>query len=113
MGRLSGLHKDVLSLYRAILREARAKDCPETFQYVREEFRSQAHSIGKRDFQVIEHMLRHGHTNSKCPRCQVSVLHAMSPSPPADPATAKGSEARAPNLFVFLRTSKQAKRKLS
>ncbi|KAK8165758.1 complex 1 protein-domain-containing protein [Phyllosticta citribraziliensis] len=63
MAKLSGLQRDVLSLYRNCLRAARKK--PEDTRrnwkaFAREEFEKNM-SIGKRDFGAIEYMLRKGH----------------------------------------------------
>ncbi|OTB14223.1 hypothetical protein K445DRAFT_63424 [Daldinia sp. EC12] len=49
--RLSGLQKDVLSLYRKCLRESRKKPVVRVFSI----------NIDKRDFAVIEFLLRKGH----------------------------------------------------
>ncbi|KAK8180199.1 hypothetical protein HDK77DRAFT_383943 [Phyllosticta capitalensis] len=56
MVKLSGLQRDVLSLYRQCLRAARKK--PEAS--CRQEFEKNM-SIGKRDFGAIEYVLRKGH----------------------------------------------------
>jgi succinate dehydrogenase assembly factor 1 len=83
--RLSGIQKDVLSLYRRILREAARKDRNEageeipfttllrttsgdsassppgrTLSYAAEEFRRQATSTRRSDFKKIEYLLRRG-----------------------------------------------------
>ncbi|PMD39717.1 complex 1 protein-like protein [Hyaloscypha variabilis F] len=61
--RLSGLQRDVLSLYRKCLRESRKKDAiarPHFESFARQEFEK---SIGldKKDFSTIEFLLRKGH----------------------------------------------------
>mmetsp|Transcript_5698 Transcript_5698/g.8081 ORF Transcript_5698/g.8081 Transcript_5698/m.8081 type:complete len:110 (+) Transcript_5698:288-617(+) len=89
--RLSGLQKEVLSLYRTILREAAKKDRAAgeelssssllhllhgdgdggnsfpttTVSYARSEFRKQAASIRRSDFKTIEYGLRKGHKQLK------------------------------------------------
>ena len=59
----SGLQRDVLHLYRMLLRAAKAKD-PEKPHYfvsfVRQEFRKSAESVKRTDIKRIEHMIRHG-----------------------------------------------------
>ena len=67
MGRHSGLQRDVLSLYRQLLRVARQKGGADssTVAYVESEFRRQAEEVSKRDFQLIEHSLRYGHKQLK------------------------------------------------
>ncbi|KAJ5514860.1 hypothetical protein N7463_004412 [Penicillium fimorum] len=55
MARLSGLQRDVLSLYRKCLREIRNK--PETVY--RAEFQKHL-SVNKKDFSTIEYLLRKG-----------------------------------------------------
>ncbi|TLS24991.1 hypothetical protein PpBr36_07648 [Pyricularia pennisetigena] len=60
--RLSGLQKEVLSLYRSTLREIRKK--PETSQqhfrdFARAEFDRNL-AIDKRDFAAVEYLLRKG-----------------------------------------------------
>lgn len=90
--RLSGLQKDVLSLYREILREALKKEKsnlatsasasasssstknsfldlmskPEnTVSYARSEFRKQAYSVKRSDFRTIEYSVRKGKKHIK------------------------------------------------
>jgi|Transcript_9222 succinate dehydrogenase assembly factor 1 len=82
--KLSGLQKDVLSLYRTILREAVKKDrgavekegqgsrsfnsllnARTTTSYAREEFRRQAASVKRSDFKGIEYRIRKGHKQVK------------------------------------------------
>lgn len=59
--RLSGLQKDVLSLYKKILREAEKKtNAVETKDYCRVEFRKKARSLQKTDYRTIEHNIRSG-----------------------------------------------------
>jgi len=65
--RVSGLQRDVLSLYRLLLRAARAKD-PARVNVglvVRQQFRERALGIARNDFQQIEHWLRYGHKQIK------------------------------------------------
>jgi hypothetical protein len=77
----SGLQKEVLSLYRVLLREAAKKDKtgtsssssimelwknPQTTaSYARTEFRRQAHQLAKKDFRTIEFKIRHGQKQLK------------------------------------------------
>mmetsp|Transcript_14956 Transcript_14956/g.43556 ORF Transcript_14956/g.43556 Transcript_14956/m.43556 type:complete len:98 (-) Transcript_14956:503-796(-) len=80
--RLSGLQKDVLCLYRAILREAVKKDRSEvaasavpvsnllsvpnsSTSYASSEFRKQSESVSRNDFRTIEHMIRAGKKHIK------------------------------------------------
>ncbi|KAF1845706.1 uncharacterized protein K460DRAFT_312376 [Cucurbitaria berberidis CBS 394.84] len=62
MARLSGLQKDVLSLYRQCLRAVRQKPA-ETQSHFRDfakaEFQKHVH-VGKKDFGTIEYLLRRG-----------------------------------------------------
>ncbi|MCJ1230526.1 hypothetical protein MMC12_007200 [Toensbergia leucococca] len=61
--KLSGLQKEVLSLYRKCLREARKKpkDVQENFRsYTRIEFKKNF-TLDKKDFAAIEYLLRKGH----------------------------------------------------
>jgi len=62
MPRLSGIQRDVLSLYRVCLRTVKQKP-PESqlnFRaYVRDEFRAHL-TVSKKDFATIEHLLRVG-----------------------------------------------------
>lgn len=76
MARLSGLQKDVLALYRSILREAVLKDraaspsAPPVVEllstpggsaaYARDQFRREASSLRRSDFKAIEHKMRKG-----------------------------------------------------
>ena len=77
--KLSGLQKEVLSLYRTILREAAKKDeshpqqrlislwkDPSTSSsYARAEFRKQTKTVKKNDFRTIEFKIRHGYKQIK------------------------------------------------
>ena len=63
--RASGLQRDVLHLYRDLLRRARAKGGPGTVRFVKEEFRLKAESVHKTDFKSIEHWLRYGTKQKK------------------------------------------------
>ncbi|BCR84987.1 succinate dehydrogenase assembly factor 1 [Aspergillus chevalieri] len=63
MARLSGLQRDVLSLYRKCLREIRRKpvESRDNFRtYARAEFQKNI-LVGKKDFTAIEYLLRKGH----------------------------------------------------
>lgn len=60
--RLSGLQRDVLSLYRSCLRAARAKPRetqPQFQTFARREFEHHLH-LDKKDFSAIEFLLRKG-----------------------------------------------------
>ena len=61
--RLSGIQKQVLSLYRSFWRVARSKE-PDTRlhieRYVGAQFRRDAHAVDRKDFQRIEYLLRRG-----------------------------------------------------
>ncbi|KAI4721891.1 hypothetical protein E4T48_01891 [Aureobasidium sp. EXF-10727] len=62
MARLSGLQREVLSLYRKCLRETRKKPAdvrPNFLQFTRSEFREHK-DYDKKDFSAIEYMLRKG-----------------------------------------------------
>lgn len=84
--KLSGLQKEVLSLYRTIIREAVKKDRQgasesagrefpvttllkndtiTTTSYARDEFRRQAAVASRSDFKVIEYQIRKGHKQVK------------------------------------------------
>lgn len=79
--RHSGLQKDVLSLYRKLLREAFKKDqaaapsalpftarlgqLDSSTSYAAAEFRRQASSVQRSDFKKIEYMLRKGEKQLK------------------------------------------------
>lgn len=78
--RVSGIQRDVFSLYRRVLRQAVQKDrilasttttsttlptllqqsTPTTTQYAAHEFRRQAASVSRSDFKKIEYLLRQG-----------------------------------------------------
>ncbi|KAJ5217539.1 uncharacterized protein N7469_011164 [Penicillium citrinum] len=63
MARLSGLQREVLSLYRQCFREIRNKpaDSRNNFkQYARAEFQKHR-SVNKKDFGAVEYLLRKGH----------------------------------------------------
>ncbi|RAH46443.1 succinate dehydrogenase assembly factor 1 [Aspergillus aculeatinus CBS 121060] len=63
MARLSGLQREVLSLYRKCLREIRKKpvETRQNFKiYARTEFQKHM-KISKKDFNAIEYLLRKGH----------------------------------------------------
>ncbi|KAJ9201129.1 complex 1 protein-domain-containing protein [Paecilomyces variotii] len=63
MARLSGLQREVLSLYRQCFREIRKKptDAQENFRnYARTEFRKNL-NVSKKDFAAVEYLLRKGH----------------------------------------------------
>ncbi len=80
---LSGLQKEVLGLYRTILREAMKKDQVATIgesqirlqtlwqdsqtssSFARQEFRKQAGIVKRNDFRTIEHKIRHGYKQVK------------------------------------------------
>lgn len=80
-GAKSGLQKEVLALYRTLLREASKKDrtaasVGATFSsllvgpssstaHVRDEFRKQASKVSRKDFRTIEHKIRHGYKQIK------------------------------------------------
>lgn len=80
MARLSGMQKDVLALYRRVLRAAAAKDRQTdkdttfvrllfhpstTIRYAKAEFRRQSESTKKSDFKKIEYMIRKGDKHIK------------------------------------------------
>ncbi|XP_038890134.1 succinate dehydrogenase assembly factor 1, mitochondrial [Benincasa hispida] len=63
MAKLSGLQKQVLSLYRAFLRAARSKSAEDRRQIesiVAAEFRRNAKQIDRKNFIHIEYLLRRG-----------------------------------------------------
>ncbi|KAJ5309139.1 hypothetical protein PENANT_c014G04293 [Penicillium antarcticum] len=63
MARLSGLQRDVLSLYRKCLREIRKKPTesrPNFKTHARAEFQKHL-SVNKKDFSAVEYLLRKGH----------------------------------------------------
>ncbi|CAO2648875.1 Nn.00g098240.m01.CDS01 [Neocucurbitaria sp. VM-36] len=62
MAKLSGLQRDVLSLYRQCLRAVRQKPT-ETQSHFRDFAKAQFHKyqhVGKKDFGTIEYLLRKG-----------------------------------------------------
>jgi Complex 1 protein (LYR family) len=78
----SGIQKEVLALYRTLLREAMKKDLAagsvstsrftdllmgEDFvtNHVRDEFRKQATQVSRKDFRTIEYRIRHGYKQIK------------------------------------------------
>ncbi|EJK72606.1 hypothetical protein THAOC_05844 [Thalassiosira oceanica] len=70
--RLSGLQKDVLALYRSILRQAsvidRQRQCKgetSSFVHAREKFRKEAMSVRRSDFKRIEYKIRKGEKQLK------------------------------------------------
>ena len=63
---LSGLQKDVLHLFRALLRTARLKDSSGKLQrFVSLRFREESSSVSRFDFKLIEHQLRWGYKQKK------------------------------------------------
>jgi hypothetical protein len=91
--KLSGLQKEVLALYRNILREAVKKDrdaavegripvislfkasgVGKTSCYAREEFRRQAGTVRRSDFKAIEYRIRKGPKKSSCFACLASLV---------------------------------------
>lgn len=81
--RLSGVQKEVLALYRKVLREAQNKDTLQqqsssaisfpsllqdtssTTHYAAQEFRKQASTVKRSDFKRIEYMIRKGEKQVK------------------------------------------------
>ena len=86
--RISGLQRDVLALYRSVLRKAHQKDIStsststnnpsfhpsftsslhdprSTTHYAKEEFRRRAATVKKSDFRTIEYMVRRGKKDVK------------------------------------------------
>ncbi|EQC38520.1 hypothetical protein SDRG_04227 [Saprolegnia diclina VS20] len=64
----SGLQKQVFSLYRSYLRVAYEKQRlgeEGTVAFVRDRFRSEAHSIDRMNFHMIEYLLRKGERQVK------------------------------------------------
>lgn len=62
MPRLSGLQKDVLSLYRRCLRATRQKPSasqPNFYRFARHEFERNLH-VDRKDFSAVEFMIRKG-----------------------------------------------------
>ncbi|KAG7398024.1 hypothetical protein PHYBOEH_011856 [Phytophthora boehmeriae] len=60
----SGLQRQVLTLYKKALQAAKRKDS-DTLVYVRERFREDAATVDRKDFVVIEYMLRKGERDLK------------------------------------------------
>ena len=66
--KLTGLQREVLSLYRVVLRAAREKEAaghPGVLAAARAQFRKEADSVGKRNYQKIEYMMRRGQKHVK------------------------------------------------
>ncbi|EKU20503.1 lyr family of fe s cluster biogenesis protein [Nannochloropsis gaditana CCMP526] len=84
--RASGLQKEVLSLYRRVLRAARVKDAGKidggTYTLARTRFREDATSVSRMDFQKIEFLIRQGHKQLKYLNMP-SVLRGASVTPSA------------------------------
>ncbi len=57
--RRSGIQREVLGVYRNLLRAAKQKDA-KTVDLVREKFRADATSVTRFEFQKIEHLIRKG-----------------------------------------------------
>ena len=58
--RYSGLQSEILGLYRALIRSAKAKDTEgKLVGLVKSEFRSRSTSIPRSDFKSIEHWMRY------------------------------------------------------
>ncbi|ETI54250.1 hypothetical protein F441_02880 [Phytophthora nicotianae CJ01A1] len=60
----SGLQLQVLALYKKALQAAKRKDL-DTLRYVRERFREDVATVDRKDFVVIEYMLRKGERDLK------------------------------------------------
>ncbi|OWZ21800.1 putative mitochondrial protein [Phytophthora megakarya] len=60
----SGLQLQVLALYKKALQAAKHKD-QDTVRYVRERFRGDVRHIDRKDFVLIEYMLRKGERDLK------------------------------------------------
>uniref|UniRef100_H3H015 Complex 1 LYR protein domain-containing protein n=1 Tax=Phytophthora ramorum TaxID=164328 RepID=H3H015_PHYRM len=60
----SGLQLQVLALYKKALQAAKRKDI-DTMRYVRQRFHEDASSVDRKDFVVIEYMLRKGERDLK------------------------------------------------
>eukprot|EP01033_Poteriospumella_lacustris_P001589 gene1589-1154_t len=68
MSSLSGLQRDVLKLYRTLLRTAKNKagvTHSPLEKLVQRKFREEAHSVHRHDWQIIEHMIRQGYKQKK------------------------------------------------
>jgi succinate dehydrogenase assembly factor 1 len=62
LNKLSGLQREILSLYRLTLRAAKTKDC---LPYAKTEFRKQSALVSRRDYKKVEYCLRKGHKHVK------------------------------------------------
>ncbi|CAH0485919.1 unnamed protein product [Peronospora farinosa] len=60
----SGLQLQVMILYKKVLQAAKRKDI-DTLRYVRERFREDVTTVDRKDFAVIEYMLRKGERDLK------------------------------------------------
>ncbi|TDH70092.1 hypothetical protein CCR75_009545 [Bremia lactucae] len=60
----SGLQLQVLALYKKALQTAKYKDS-DTQRYIRDRFRNDVRAVERKDFAVIEHMLRKGERDLK------------------------------------------------
>ncbi|EEY67355.1 uncharacterized protein PITG_04372 [Phytophthora infestans T30-4] len=60
----SGLQLQVLALYKKALLAAKRKD-QDTLRYVRDRFREDVATVDRKDFAVIEYMLRKGERDLK------------------------------------------------
>ncbi|CEG45363.1 Uncharacterized conserved protein [Plasmopara halstedii] len=60
----SGLQRQVLALYKKSMQAAKHKD-HETLCYVRDRFREDVKKVERKDFVVIEYMLRKGERDLK------------------------------------------------
>ena len=68
MPRVSGLQREVLALYRSVIRVAREKEAAGHAGFMesaRTAFRQQAESTSARNFRKIEYMVRRGHKQLK------------------------------------------------
>jgi len=66
--KLTGLQREVLGLYRTVLRASKVKEAaghPGIVASAREQFRREAESVGKRNYQKIEYMMRRGQKHVK------------------------------------------------
>ena len=60
----SGLQKDVLKLFRDLLRVARSRDA-RLVSIVSKEFRERAFQLNKNEFERIEHSIRYGYKKER------------------------------------------------
>ncbi|KGN52665.1 succinate dehydrogenase assembly factor 1, mitochondrial [Cucumis sativus] len=85
MAKLSGLQKQVLSLYRAFLRAARTKSVEDRQQMesiVATEFRRNAKQIDRKNFIYIEYLLRRGNKQLDQLKSPATVrLSTLDPNP--------------------------------